>query len=375
MGRSALVDYTYAAVGRHQSAVWLADWDTHWGLVGRRVRSQRPESTRKDYPPYRPGQMRWYRWCMTPWPRRKGKESQLTKLRAHVETTWAIGCCLTGDEATAVEVVRQVARGTLPQTLRFRESGLRLEVVIAATDAAAGRVFSPLDRRARAGAYAAALSPQASALRRAFSRRLSWDVQALLWATEVEEIAESDVTSRLGQIHPGREAGRAALRLAYLDLRKDLHANCTAALREVFASAAGPGQGAADSHVSWCAPCQAEIRWLTHLRSALLSLPPAMPPDVWEEARRLALRDTGPRSYDSLRFDGAALSGGATSAQPWPSPTDSRRRAVALVPVADQAKVAVGEPTAATNGRETGTVGRAVEAQKVKGRKVVNRVV
>ena len=146
--------------------------------------------------------------------RRKGKEAQLAdSLRAHVETMWAIACTLTGDEATAVEVVKEVVRGTLPQPYRSRQRGLRLEVVIATTEAGAARAFSPLARPVRSRAYAAALSPQASALRRAFSRRVSWDIQAPLWATEVEEIAESDVANRLGQNHPGREAGRVALRL------------------------------------------------------------------------------------------------------------------------------------------------------------------
>src|SRR5271154_3022303 len=108
---------------------------------------------------------------MSPWPGRSGKDTPPAELRAHVETIWAIACTLTGDEVTAVEVVKQVASGTLPQPQPFRQRGLRLEVVIAAPEAAAARVFSPLDRRARAGAYATALSPQASALRRAFSRR------------------------------------------------------------------------------------------------------------------------------------------------------------------------------------------------------------
>ena len=178
---------------------------------------------------------------MTPWHRRQGKEARLvSSLRGHVETMWAIACTLTGDEATAVEVVKEVVRGTLPQPYRSRQRGLRLEVVIAATEAGAARAFSPLDRRVRSGAYAAVLSPQASALRRAFSRRVSWDVQAPLWATEVEDIAESDVANRLGQSHQGMEAGRVALRLAYIDLRRDLDVNCRETLRNAFGSSADP---------------------------------------------------------------------------------------------------------------------------------------
>src|SRR5271170_5863445 len=106
---------------------------------------------------------------MAPWPGRKTKEAQLADaLRSHVQTTWAIACTLTGDEATAVEVVKEVVGATLPEPHRFRQRGLRLEVVIAATEAAAARVFSPLDRRVRLRAQEADLSPQASALRRAF---------------------------------------------------------------------------------------------------------------------------------------------------------------------------------------------------------------
>src|ERR1700691_2285754 len=128
--------------------------------------------------------------------RREGKEAQLAdSLRAHVETMWAIACTLTGDEATAIEVVKEVVRGTLAQPYRSGQRGLRLEVVIATTEAGAARAFSPLARPARSSAYTAALGPQALALRRAFSRRVSWDIQAPLWATEVEEIAESDVAN------------------------------------------------------------------------------------------------------------------------------------------------------------------------------------
>ncbi len=314
---------------------------------------------------------------MALWRRRKGKDAQLANsLRAHVETMWAIACTLTGDEATAVEVVKEVIRGgTLPQPYRSRQRGLRLEVVIATTEAGAARAFSPLDRRARSGAYAAALSPQASALRRAFSRRVSWDVQAPLWATEVEDIAESDVANRLGQIHPGWEAGRDALRLAYIDLRSDLDVNCRETLRNVFGSSAGPEKRAWDSHLGSCALCQAETRWLTDLGSALRSVSPAMPPEVWEEARRLALGDTRRPSWDPPRSDGAPQTGAAISAQPWPSPMDSRTRAVVALSAADQAKAAVGHATAATNGCEPALACRAVEAQKVDAQKVVDHVV
>ena len=211
---------------------------------------------------------------------------------------WAIACTLTGDEATAVEVVKDVVRGSLPRPHRFRQGGRRIEIVIAATEAAAARVFSPLDHRDRAKGYVAALSPRASALRRAFSRRVSWDVQALLWATEVEGIAESDVVRRLGQVPTGRDGGLAAVRLAYLDLRRDLDVDCAATLRGIYRSTADSEKRAGDSHLDSCALCQAETGWLTDLGSALRSLPPAIPSDVWEEARQLALEGTRRRSHD-----------------------------------------------------------------------------
>ena len=303
---------------------------------------------------------------MTPWHRRQGKEARLVNsLRGHVETTWAIACTLTGDEATAVEVVKEVVRGTLPQPYGSRQRGLRLEVVIAATEAGAARAFSPLDHRVRSGAYVAVLSPQASALRRAFSRRVSWDVQAPLWATEVEDIAESDVANRLGQSHAGMEAGRVALRLAYIDLRSDLDVNCRETLRNAFGCSAGPESRAQDSHLGSCALCQTEMRWLTDLGSALRSVPPAMPPEVWEEARRLALGDTRGPSPDP-RSDGATQTGTAISAPPRSSPAHARRSAVGERPPADQATAAVGGTTSATNGSEPALVHRAVEAQKVK---------
>ena len=96
---------------------------------------------------------------MVPRQRRKGKDAQSAPaLRAHIETIWAIASTLTGsdaaavdgdeaiavdgDEAIAVEVVKAGnARGTLPQTAPIPpKAGLRLEVVIAATEAAASRV-------------------------------------------------------------------------------------------------------------------------------------------------------------------------------------------------------------------------------------------
>ena len=305
---------------------------------------------------------------MTPWHRRQGRDARLvSSLRGHVETMWAIACTLTGDEATAVEVVKEVVRGTLPQPYRSRQRGLRLEVVIAATEAGAARAFSPLDHRVRSGAYAAALSPQASALRRAFSRRVSWDVQAPLWATEVEDIAESDVANKLGQSHLGIEAGRVALRLAYIDLRSDLDVNCRETLRNAFGSSASPERRAQDSHLGSCALCQAETRWLTDLGSALRSLPPVMPPEVWEEARRLALGDARRPSLDPTRSDGATTkTDNAISAPPRPSPAHAPTRAVGGQAAADRAQGAVGDGTTPTNGWEPAFVCGAVEAQKVK---------
>jgi hypothetical protein len=317
---------------------------------------------------------------MTPWHRRQGREARLVNsLRGHVETMWAIACTLTGDEATAVEVVKEVVRGTLPQPYRSRQRGLRLEVVIAATEAGAARAFSPLDHRVRSGSYVTVLGPQGSALRRAFSRRVSWDVQAPLWATEVEDIAESDVANRLGQSHPGIEAGRVALRLAYIDLRSDLDVNCRETLRNAFGSSASPERRAQDSHLGSCELCQAETRWLTDLGSALRSLPPAMPLEVWEETRRLALGDTRRPSLDPTRAEGATQTGTAISPPPRPSPAHARTRGVVGQPAADPAKrAAVGDDTTPTNGWKPAIVCGAIEAQKVPqvdAQKVVKHVV
>ena len=305
---------------------------------------------------------------MAPWRRRKGKkDAQLANsLRAHVETMWAIACTLTGDEVIAIEVVKEVIRGTLPQPYRSRQRGLRLEVVIATTEAGAARAFSPLDHRVRSRAYAAALSPQASALRRAFSRRVSWDVQAPLWATEVEELAESDVADRLGQTHAGIEAGRVALRLAYIDLRRDLDVNCRETLRSVFGSSPGPEKRAEESHLGSCALCQAETSWLTDLGSALRSLPPVMSPKVWEEARQLALGATRGPSHDPPGSDGAAPIGDADSAPPWLTTMDPRTMAVVALSTADQARPPGGDGCAPAHGSEPAALTRrAGQAHKV----------
>ena len=224
--------------------------------------------------------------------------------------------------------------------------------MIAATEAAAARVFTPLVRRLRPRASAAALSPQASALQRAFSRRISWDVQAFLWATEVENIAESDVTRRLGLPRPGRAAERAALGLAYLDLRMDLDENCKAALQNVFRSSADTEMQNADPHLVFCALCHAEAVWLSDLRSALLSLSPPMPSQVLGEAQRLVLGVTGQESYDSARSDrseGATQPDDAISAPPWPSQRDSRGAKAVVVSATDEATTAVGIVTTTTH--------------------------
>lgn len=302
---------------------------------------------------------------------------------------WQIAFTLTGDEATAAEVVQQVVKqvvaGTLPQPHRSRQGGMRLEVVIAAIDAAAARVFSPLDRRVRPRAYAAAHSLQASALQRAFSRRVSWDVQVLLWATEVEKIAESDVTRRLGEIRPGRAAGRAALRLAYLDLRWDLDDNCKEALRNFFRLSADLELQGEDSGLALYSPCHAEARWLSDLRLALLSLAPPVPPDVWWEARQLALGDTRQEPDGSACSDGSTQPGDAISAQAWPSPRDSRSTNVVVVSAADEAKASAGGAATATQCPGPALAHPAVEPQnaeakdvtlqKVEARKLVDRVV
>ena len=175
--------------------------------------------------------------------------------------------------------------------------------MVATTEAAATRVFSPGTRRIRGGAHAAPLNPQAAALRRAFSRRLSWDVQALLWATEVEDIAEPDVERLLGQIDP--QAGRLTVRLAYVDLRRDLNDRCRATLRSIFCSSDPETALAGDDHLRSCALCQAEARWLTDLGSALRSLPSPLPDFVWEGARRVAAGEDGARAFASTGHDGA----------------------------------------------------------------------
>ena len=248
---------------------------------------------------------------MVPWQTRKRKDAQLSNaLHAHVETMWSIASTLTGDDApaegddsTAVEVVREVTRRVLPLGRRNLHRGLKLEIVVATTEAAATRVFSPGIRRIRGGAHAAPLNPQAAALRRAFSRRLSWDVQALLWATEVEDIAEQDVERLLGQIDP--QAGRLTVRLAYVDLRRDLDDRCRATLRSIFSSPDPETALAGDDHLHSCALCQAEARWLTDLGSALRSLPSPLPDFVWEGARRVAAGDDGARAFASIGHDGA----------------------------------------------------------------------
>jgi len=228
---------------------------------------------------------------------------------------WAIASTMTGDDAAAfdpgdeaaeatsdepvpVEVVREVMRRTLPAWRRHRHRTSRLDIVITTTEAAALRVFSPSARPVRGGAHAAPLDPQAAALRRAFSRRLSWDVQAHLWATEVENIPESDVARRLEQFNPDKEAADVALRLSYLDIRKGLNAECRAALRSVFGSL-GPEPSSWVTHVRGCAFCQGEVTWLKDLGSALGRLPSPMPAVVWDEARRVGLDDLG-RSSASL---------------------------------------------------------------------------
>jgi hypothetical protein len=331
------------------------------------------------------------------WHRRKRKDAQvLDALRAHVETTWAIANTLTtddatavsggatavaGDQATAVEVVREVVRRTLPERRRYREPGLRLEIVIAATEAAANRTFSPHVRRNRGGAHAAPpnaaapldaaplngvpLDPRASALRRAFSRRLSWDVQAFLWATEVEGIAESDVERRLGKIHPGKEAARVTLRLAYLDLRTDLDESCRATLYNIFGSFAGAEKLAEENtHLKSCALCQAETRWLTNLRSALGNLPSAMPAAVWEEARRSVPGDDRGWSHDSLGNEGALQSETVSRPEQSPSPEASPGSVDVVLPAADGANPKAGDASLAANGREEMLVRRSVETQK-----------
>ncbi len=223
---------------------------------------------------------------------------------------WSIASTLTGedapaegDESTAVEVVREVTRRVLPQGRRNLHRGLKLEIVVATTEAAATRVFSPGTRRIRGGAHAAPLNPQAAALRRAFSRRLSWDVQALLWATEVEDIAEPDVERLLGQIDP--QAGRLTVRLAYVDLRRDLNDRCRATLRSICCSSDPETALAGDDHLHSCALCQAEARWLTDLGSALRSLPSPLPDSVWEGARRVAAGEDGARAFASTGHDEA----------------------------------------------------------------------
>jgi hypothetical protein len=285
---------------------------------------------------------------MTPWRNRKGKDAQLAaSLRSHLETMWAISCTLTGDEGTAREIVREVVRGTLPQPYRLRQRGLRLEVVIAATEASAARVFAPLVHKDRSGSYAAALGPQASALRRAFSRRLSWDVQALLWATDVEGIDESDVVQWLGPMQ-GREDGLVALHLAYLDLRRDLDVNCRATLRRVFASRAGTEKRADDAHLTSCARCQAESRWLTDLRTAFLSPLPTMPPEVWDEAQQHVLEVPPVRPTDQPHSDAATTRGDAMSERSWLSEVESPANdGVAEPPSADQADAAADDATTA----------------------------
>lgn len=339
------------------------------------IARRRAESghTRKEYPPYHHVRGGGIDRRMARWHRRKRKDAQLLEpLRAHVETMWAIASTLTGDDATAVadddatavEIVREVVPRTLPPLRRRRAPGLRLKIVIATTEAASTRVFSPHARRSSGAADAAPLNPRASALTRAFSRRLSWDVQALLWATEVEGIAELEVERRLGHIYPRSEAARVALRLAYLDLRGDLDQRCRATLGNVFGSSAGPEKLAEDIHLNSCAVCRVETRWLSDLRSALGILPSAMPATVWEEVRRFLLEDDGGRSCGSLGNEGDLRSDTVTSPEPSPSPEASPGKADVELPAADSANPTAGDTSPATDSREHTLVRRTVETQK-----------
>ena len=203
-------------------------------------------------------------------------------------------------------------------------------------------------------------------MQRAFSRRISWDVQALLWATEVENIVESDVTRRLGLPRSGRAAGRAALGLAYLDLRMDLDEICKAALQNVFRSSADTEMQNADPHLVFCALCHAEAVWLSDLRSALLSLSPPMPSQLLEEAQRLVLGVRGQESDDSARSDrseGATQPDDAISAPLWPSQRDSGGAKAVVVSATDEATTAVDIVTTTTHCPEPAPSDPAAEPQ------------
>ena len=180
---------------------------------------------------------------------------------------------------------------------------------------------------------------------------MSWDVQALLWATEVEGLAESDVVRRLGQVPTGRDGGLAAVRLAYLDLRRDLDVDCAATLRGIYRSTAVlrsvPG-----TPIRIRALCvkrrQGGSRTLDLLCAACL--------------RRY--RPTSGRKHDSSPWkphDAGRTTPPGPIEHPHPEchearPMHSRRGAAVVLSASDQARVAVGDATTATSGREPALV-------------------
>ena len=89
------------------------------------------------------------------------------------------------------------------------------------------------------------------------------------------------------------------VRLAYVDLRRDLDDRGLTTLRSIFSSPDPETALAGDDHLHSCALCQAEARWLTDLGSALRSLPSPLPDFVREGARRVAAGDDRARAFAS----------------------------------------------------------------------------
>jgi hypothetical protein len=208
--------------------------------------------------------------------------------RTVARTVWRLAYALTQEDEAAGAVTTAVL-GRLPpwrtgSSVDQLDHGWAafVDLIAATTETAALHIYSLSDRRPPDFPET---DPARAALARAFGRRLSWSLQAPLWAVDVEGIPEAPVCRRLN-VTPGRlEAARADVRRAYLDLRDDLTSDC----RRRLQLEAVPGSGT-DWDRRWacgdgCPVCGSERRRIAELGLALSDLSVPLPPAVWERAR------------------------------------------------------------------------------------------
>ncbi len=225
--------------------------------------------------------------------------------RTVARTVWRLAYALTQEDEAAGAITTAVL-GRLPpwrtgSSVDQLDHGWNafVDLIAETTETAALHIYSLSDRRPPDSPDA---NPARAALARAFGRRLSWSLQAPLWAVEVEGMPEGPVCRRLNVTPRRLDSARAEVKRAYLDLRDDLPPDCRRRLQLEAVYGSGIDADRRTACGDGCPVCGSDWRRMAELGPALSELSVPLPPAVWERARAVLVASRLVPEAGSLRF-------------------------------------------------------------------------